>query len=420
MTRFHVGSRMSLVVGAVLAAACAHDGGSPFEPVRPWTGAELQVAAASTDFGLTLLREVSAGETTKPNLIISPLSASMALGMALNGADGETLVAMRHTLGFGDLAQADVNAAYRGLVAQLHARDPKVEFTLANSMWYRQGFPVFPSFVDTVRTAFGAEVRALDFADPASPGIISNWAEQQTNGRIKDLVKEIQPAEVMFLVNAVYFKAPWSKKFETGNTAALPFLRADGASVNAPTMSREGTYRVLVNADLRAAELFYGDSAFTIVLLAPATGSSLEPVLPRLQPERWSALLDSLRARPARLYLPKFTFDYARRLNGDLAQMGMAIAFDMQHANFGRIADLSTLPGNLYISRVDQKAFVKLDESGTEAAAATNVGIGMTSAPPPPLEVRFDRPFLYLIRERSSGAILFAGRVGDPTAPATS
>lgn len=416
MRRSHRMIRWLLIAGAALAAACTHDGGNPFEPVRPWTGAELQIASASTDFGLALLREVSAGETAKPNVIISPLSASMALGMALNGADGETLVAMRHTLGFGDLAQADVNAAYRGLVAQLHARDPKVEFTLANSMWYRQGFPVFASFVDTVRTAFGAEIRALDFADPASPGVISKWAEQQTNGRIKDLIKSIDPAEVMFLVNAVYFKAPWSKKFEVGDTRTQPFLRQDGSNVNVPTMTREGTYRALVNAQLRAAELFYGDSAFSIVLLEPATGWSLDPVLPRLQPDRWSALLDSLQARPVRLYLPKFTFDYGRRLNDDLAQLGMGIAFDQERANFGRIADLSTLPGNLYISRVDQKAFVKLDESGTEAAAATNVGIGMTSAPPPPLELRFDRPFLFLIRERSSGTILFAGRVGDPTA----
>jgi len=408
-------TRVVLLAGAVLAAACSHDGRGPTEPVRAWTGAELQVAAASSSFGLGLLRDVAASETTKPNVIISPLSASMALGMALNGAQGETYDAMRRTLGFGDLGNADVNAAYRGLIAQLHARDGRVEFTLANSMWYRQGFPVLPSFVDTVKNAFHAEIRGLDFADPAAPGIISQWAEQQTNGRIKDLIQQIDPSEVMFLVNAVYFKAPWSTKFDKANTHTQPFLRLDGSNVNVPTMTREGTYRALANSELKAAELFYGDSAFSIVLLAPATGWSLDGVMARLEPGRFDALVDSMHARLVDLYLPKFTFDYARQLNDPLKRMGMAVAFDQNHADFGRIADLSTLGGNLYISRVDQKAFVATDESGTEAAAATSVGIGVTSAPVP-LVLRFDRPFVFVIRERSSGTILFAGRVGEPAA----
>ncbi len=406
--------RLLVVAALGLAAACASERGrSPTEPVRPFTTVEQQIAAAATNFGLALLREVNAEETAKPNVLLSPLSASVALGMTLNGADGSTYEAMRRTLGFGDISQAEVNAAYRGLISQLHARDPRVEFTLANSVWYRNGFPVFPSFVDTVRTAFGAEIRGLDFSDPASPGIISAWAEQRTNGRIKDLVKEIQPEEVMFLVNAVYFKAPWSSTFDKALTRPAPFTRLDGSSVTVPTMWRDGNFRMLITPELSAVELPYGDSAFSMVLLAPASGHALDPVVARLEPQRWSALLDSLYVGRAYLTLPKFTFDYGKRLNDALSHMGMAVAFDWQRANFGRIADLSQLGGNLYISRVDQKAFITLDENGTEAAAATSVGIGLTSLPP---QLRFDRPFIFVMRERSSGTILFAGRIGDPSA----
>ncbi len=410
---------LRLAVAAVvgLVAACSSDGGRPpTEPVRPFTAVEQQVASAATDFGLALLREVNADEAAKPNVLVSPLSASVALGMTLNGADGDTYDAMRRTLGFRDLAQAEVNAAYRGLIAQLHARDQRVEIALANSVWYRRGFPVFPSFIDTVRTAFGAEIRDLDFSDPASPGIISAWAEQQTNGRIKDLVKAIDSEEVMFLVNAVYFKAPWSTTFDKSDTRPASFTRLDGSTVTVPTMSREGSFRMLLTPELRAVELPYGDSAFSMVLVAPAAGHLLDPVVGRLEPQRWEALLDSMRVGHGELTLPKFTFSYGKRLNDPLTRMGMGVAFDRTLANFGRIADLSTLGGNLYISRVDQKAFINVDESGTEAAAATNVGVGLTSLPP---QLRFDRPFIFVIRERTSGTILFAGRLADPSASPT-
>ena len=404
-----------LLVAAGLLAACGTDTekGSPTEPVRPFTSAEAQVAGASVDFGLALLGEVQGAESAKANLMISPLSASTALGMTLNGAQGTTFDAMRRTLGFGDLTQAQVNAAYRGLLAQFRARDPKVQLALANSLWYERTFPVFSSFADTLRSAFDAEVRGLDFADPASPKTISQWAEEKTGGRIKDLVKEIAPDEVLFLVNAVYFKAPWSAPFDSASTYPADFTRLDGSTVRVPTMSRDGVFRGLTNGALSAVELLYGDSAFSMVLLAPASGHSLAPILPRLEPARWNALLDSLRVTRFLLTLPRFRFDYGTRLDPALRNLGMGIAFDRERANFGGIADLRALGRNLYISRVEQKAFIDVNESGTEAAAATAVGIGITSLPP---QLRFDRPFLFAVRERSTGAILFAGRVGDPSA----
>ncbi|HEX6559229.1 MAG TPA: serpin family protein, partial [Longimicrobiales bacterium] len=204
---------------ALLAALAACDSGTidpivPADSIRALTIDEQQVVSASNTFAFDLLREANAAETAKPNLMVSPLSASMALGMALNGAAGSTFTAMRGTLGFGTQAESQINAAYAGLIRQLYARaGTRVQFALANAVWYDTGFPVYASFTDTLEHYFDAEVRQLDFASATAPQTISQWAEQKTGGRIKNLLDRIDDNEVLFLVNAVYFKAPWSKAF---------------------------------------------------------------------------------------------------------------------------------------------------------------------------------------------------------------
>jgi serine protease inhibitor len=171
------------------------------------TAHEASISAANTGFGLELLRQIHAGEA-EPNLLISPLSASMSLGMTMNGAAGETFAAMSRTLGFEGLDQGRINEAYRGLIRFLETRDPVVEFRLANAIWYEQTFQVRPDSFQRARDYFGAKVAPLDFFDPASPGVINRWVEEATEGRIRDLIGEIDPLDRLFLVNAVYFKAP--------------------------------------------------------------------------------------------------------------------------------------------------------------------------------------------------------------------
>ncbi|MGH7555315.1 MAG: serpin family protein, partial [Longimicrobiales bacterium] len=225
----------AVVAGLLFLTACGKESavGPGNEPPRNLTVEETQVAAANTSFGLGLLRELHGAESD-PNLFVSPLSASMALGMTMNGARGATLDSMRRTLGFGNLSGAAINQAYAGLIGQLRARDSKVEFRLANSIWHERSFSVEKPFVDAAREHFDAEVRALDFADPQSPAVISSWAEQATGGRIKDLIRSIDPLEKLFLVNAVYFKAPWTTPFNPDATRDGPFRRADGSTVQVP------------------------------------------------------------------------------------------------------------------------------------------------------------------------------------------
>lgn len=398
-----------LSAAVVLLGACATDPAAPRQPIetpRGFTVQETTVANASIGFGLTLLREVAA-EESKPNLMVSPLSASMALGMTLNGAAGKTFDDMRSTLGFGDLSEAEVNAAYKGLIAQLRARDPKIEFNLANSLWTDHLFSIKPDFVDALQKNFDAEVAAIDFSAPDAPKRISAWAEQETNGRIKDLIKQIQSDEVLFLVNATYFKASWSSQFDPRSTHTAPFNKLGGGTVNVPMMSRDGAYAHVDADDVVAVELPYADSAFSMVVIAPKQGTALEPVYAKLTPTAWTNLIDQMRTARIMLSMPKFKVEYNTRLDPALKDMGMGLAFLPRQADFTRIAD-----AELYITRVQQNTFIVVDETGSEAAAATAVGIGIVSAPP---SIRIDRPFVFAIRERSSGTILFIGQIGDPS-----
>jgi serine protease inhibitor len=406
---FMAATSAAALAAAALATGCAEKnmtGPEPQEPVRPFTAVEQQVSGASTAFGLGLLRELSE-PAQQENLLISPLSVSMALGMTLNGAVGETFDAMRTTLGFGDMSEAQVNAAYRGLIAQLRARDPKVEFRLANAIWYRQGFAVKQPFLDAVRQNFSAEVASLDFASPTAPRTISRWAEDATGGRIKDLVESIHPLDRMFLVNAVYFRAAWTRPFEPASTQPGPFTRGDGSTTSVPLMRMDAYIPFLGDGAVQMVELAYADSAFAMVLLAPADGSSLDELVAQLTPARWTGLLAQLQPNRVMLTMPKFRFDYGARLNDALDRLGMGIAF-LPRAGFMRIAEVD----DLHISRVQHKSFIDVHELGTEAAAATSVTVGVTSMPP---ELRFDRPFLFAIHERSSGTLLFLGRVNDPS-----
>lgn len=341
-----------LLLSALSLAACSHevadpgnpdnsDPGHPIVPrdsIRNLTTQEQVVASASNQFALSLLAKADASES-RPNFMLSPLSASMSLGMAMNGAASTTYDAMRNTLGFGNMTEAQTNAAYAGLIRQLYARaGTKVQFTLANSVWSDLQFKPLQTFVDTLKTYFDAEVQAIDFRNASAPKTISQWASDKTKGKITDLVESISPDEVMFLINAVYFKALWSKPFDPRSTSPRPFTRSDGSRVNVPMMSREGIYRTVQKNGVIAVELPYADSAYTIVLWMPSSSA-----------ERWTIPVGLTNANVL-LTLPKFRVEYDLVLNSILTQMGMGIAFTAG-------ADLSRIAGtnNLAISKVYQR-----------------------------------------------------------------
>jgi serine protease inhibitor len=403
-------TRRVIIVIAPTLFACSHTPAEPpLEPIRDLTPQETEVAVRSTTFGLRLLQEILATEA-QPNVMISPLSASVALGMALNGANGQTFEAMRAVLDYSGMSIDDINAAYRGLLAQLRARDPKVEFKLANSVWHERSFAVEKPFLDAVKETFAAEVAGLDFSNPASVTTINDWAARSTGNRIRQLIERIDPLDRLFLINAVYFKAPWTQPFEPRATAPRPFVTLAGATVNAPTMTQDAGLRHFTADGVQAVELLYADSAYSMVILAPDRKETrLTSLVQRLTAEQWDAWMKRFTPGRIMLFVPKFRFDYGVQMKQPLSRMGMEVAFQPRIADFRRI---NPTQNDLHISSVIQKSFLDVHELGTEAAAATAVTIGITSLPP---TLSFDRPFLFAIRERSTGTLLFVGRIGDPT-----
>jgi serpin B len=394
----------------LLLAACSHESTAPGPTPartslpRALSASEQNVLASANAFSFALWQRL-ASSRTDTNLFVSPLSASFALGMAMNGAGGNTLTEMRSALRLGASGVADANAGYKALIGLLTTLDPSVKMEIANSIWPRRDFTVNPSFLDAGRTWFDATVSPLDFASPSALPTINGWVNDKTHGRIPTILDEIAPDDVMFLINAIYFKGTWRAQFDPAETRSAPFHGVGGdRSVN--LMHRQGTIAMAAGDGFRAVDLPYGDSSFTMTVILPDPDRSVESVAASLDEHSWSALLGRFRNRGIDLYLPKLTLEWKRDLIPDLQALGMRDAFDPMRANFSGIASRS----DLYISTVRQKTFVQIDEEGTEAAAVTSIGISVTSAPSYE-PFRVDRPFIFAIRERLSGTILFMGKI---------
>ena len=373
---------------------------------RSLTPAEATLVSQSNAFGFALFDRIRSAAPNE-NVFISPTSAAMALGMTLNGAAGLTLDSMRAALRLEATPLGDINAGFRSLIDLLGGLDSTSEFTIANSIWAQSGMPWSQPFLDAGRASFDAEIRSLDLQAPASLGTINDWVREKTRGKIPTILDQVQSNEIMFLINAIYFKGKWRIAFDPDRTASGTFSAATG-SQTVPFMNREpDTLRYAATGEVEVVELLYGNGAWAMTIVLPGEGRSLSSVLTGLDGSRWQAWTQGLREMKIGLAMPKLRMEYKRELKDDLSALGMRRAFDPD------LADLSSMitgpvGGNLYLTRVTQKTFVDVNEEGTEAAAATSVGVGVTSAP---LTVIVNRPFLFAIRERYSGTILFLGQV---------
>lgn len=398
------------LVFALLLAGCE---GSPTTPApleelpRQLTSAEQEVIAASNVFAFDLFRELNT-EQPDSNIFLSPLSASMALGMTLNGARNETFDAMRATLGFEGLSQHEINASYRSLIDLLRGLDPSVEMLIGNSIWYRDTFLFEQAFLDTTTTYFDARVAGLDFADPASADVINAWVDESTEGKIEEIVQApIPPEVVMYLINAIYFKGDWTDQFSKDQTRDAPFTTSDGSTVTVKMMHRrEAKLQYMRTADYEAADLSYGRGAFAMTIVLPAPDGNVNDLIRTLDAAAWKGITDAFEERILDLYLPRFRLEYEKSFNDALNALGMGIAF-------GPGQDFTGMsPANPFISEVFQKTYVDVNEEGTTAAAVTKVPMA-DSLPP---SFRADGPFIFAIRERFSGTILFIGKMVEPPA----
>jgi serpin B len=375
---------------------------------RSLSAPEQMLIGADNQLGFDLLRRAMAAAPDS-NVLLSPLSAGMALGMTLNGAAGSTLDSMRLALQLGSASVADIDAGYRSLLGLLAGLDATTTFTIANSIWADSSLSVRASFLSAGQTDFDAEVQALNLRAPSTVGTINSWVKQKTNGKIPTIVNQIDPSEVMLLINAIYFKGAWRKAFDPKQTQPAPFTASDGSIQNVPTMGLNGTIGLAAITNAEVIELPYGNGAFAMTIVLPAAGHTVADLVSGLDTATFAGWVAQIHDEAdIDLTLPKFTFDYTRVLNDDLSALGMRRAFDSMTADFSQLAVL-TPPTRLYLTNVTQRTFVDVNEDGTEAAAVTSVGVATASSKPAVIAV--NRPFLFVLRERLSGTIFFVGQV---------
>jgi serine protease inhibitor len=399
-----------------LNAACKKD----VVPVAPGmkqvqlSEKQKQVINSNNAFGFDFFRKVNEYTNGNSNLMVSPLSVSMALGMTRNGARGTTLEGMNQTLGFGNLTDQEIDESYKYIVETFTGLDPKVKLSIANSIWYNNGFTVEQPFIITNQQYFNASVTPLDFASPSAVSTINSWVNEKTNQLIPKIIDVIPEEAVMYLINAVYFKGQWKYKFDAANTNLKPFYLADHTQTETQSMQQHSTLPYMQRPGFNAVEMPYNQGNFTMTVLLPDADKTVNDVITQLTQENWATWNSQFTNADIQLQLPKFKYEYDEaKMKTILSDMGMGLAFDPDNADFSGINS----NGGLYISDVKHKTFIETNEEGTEAAAVTVVAVGTTSAGPDqpiPILMTIDRPFVYFIQEKSTGTVLFIGTVMNP------
>jgi serpin B len=395
-----------LVVLALVFSNCTNNQEEPFIPEI--TQKEQNLVESSNTFGFGLFDQV-VSEKADQNVFVSPLSVSIALGMAYNGAKGETATAMQTTLGYEGLSQLEINQGYLTLLQILTNLDPKVTMEIANSVWCRLGIPFLADFIERLEDFFAALVSELDFSAPGAANTINNWVAESTHDKIEKIVDDpISDHLVMFLINAIYFKGDWTYQFDKKDTYDGEFNTLSGTKT-VPTMHLHQELDYVENEDFQAVSLPYGDGFFSMMVILPKPEKDIDSLISEMSPENWITWQSQLVSQEGYLYLPKFELEFEASLKEVLKAMGMEIAFNEIEADFTGMSPLT----DLFISDVKHKTYVKVDEEGTEAAAVTSVEVGITSMPEG-FQMRVDRPFIFVIFDKHTDALLFMGKIVEP------
>lgn len=368
-----------------------------------------QLIAANTRLSFKLFSEILK-QQPEQNIFISPASVAIALAMTYNGAKGETQQAIAHTLELQGMSLEEVNQAYATLRATLTNPDPKVQLSIANSLWGRQDEPFHPEFLQKNQNFYGAQVTSLDFSNPTASNIINNWVKQSTNGKINKIVdsNEFSPDTILVLLNAIYFKGFWARAFDKTSTKELPFTLLNGTQKSHPIMFQESEYWYYENELFQAVSLPYGQGRLSLYIFLPHKNVSLNAFYQKLNAENWEQWINEFSPEQVLLGLPRFKLDYELELNNALKSLGMAIAFDPNRADF---AGITSRPA--FISKVKHNTFFEVNEEGSEAAAAASVQVN-TRSTRQASQMTVDRPFFCAIFDNQTKSILFLGSILEP------
>ena len=371
---------------------------------------EIEMVKSDQSFAFNFFANVYAEESEDGgnSFMVSPLSLSMALAMTMNGAEGDTKSVIKESLKQNEFSEDDINSYYKKLREALLSTDPSTKLSIANSIWTNKVVAIKNDFISRNREYFNSSVEAVDFGDVKTKDKINNWASVNTNGLIENVIESTNIDDLMYLLNAVYFKGIWISEFSKNKTEKKMFTHEDGSTVNVDMMNQTSKFKYKNDDLLQIVELPYGNGAFSMMVLLPQEDKKIGDVIDALNSsDYWVELESGLRVNEVELSLPKFKTEYSKKLNEVLKKMGMGLAFT-DDADFSGMSDISAK-----LSFVKQDTYIAVDEVGTEAAAVTTVGVVMTSMPIEPQKVIFNanHPFVYLIKENSTGSILFIGTV---------
>ncbi len=365
-------------------------------------------------FGLEVFQKIRE-ESDKENLMISPLSISLALAMTYNGADGDTKTEMEKTLNLHGLTPEQINNSYKLLIKALQSVDEDVVFEIANAIYYADIFNVKPDFLSINRDYYDAEATSLDFSNPASVVTINSWVAEKTHDKILKIIDKLSSDDRMILLNAIYFYGTWTTEFDKDGTKMLNFYKNDGTSPEVAMMKKEDKLEYSTNSLFSAVKLPYGNGQYNMVVMLPGEEKKSQDIIDELSANNWGEWMESFKTEEhVVVTMPRFKFAFDSGLKNVLKKMGMQKAFSDSQADFTKIAD----DNSLHVSAVIHKTYIDVNETGTEAAAVTAVVIGITSAGPgdeiKKIYFRVNKPFVFAITEKDTGAILFIGEVQNP------
>jgi len=393
-----------------IITACSND--SDDQNITNLTPSEksAKIIAADNQFGFEIFQKINASLNEQKNTMISPMSISLALAMVYNGTNGNTKSQMETMLHKSGLTAEDINQIYKDLVAGLISHDPKVELNISNAIFYRNSFSIKNDFITTNQKYYDAEVSGLDFSKTTETmNKVNGWVNTKTKGKISQIISQVNPEDIIYILNAIYFNGEWQYRFDAKETTEMSFTKEDQTVIQAPTMTIENPYNYYSNQTFQMLEMPYGSGKYSMLILLPNSGKNTNDIISMLNAENVNNWISKLAEQKKKVFLPKFEFKFDDSLVDELMALGMTDAFNDTKANLTGISDAA----QLVISQVMHKSYIKVDERGTEAAAVTGITVGTTSIGPD-TSFRVDHPFVFAIREKDTQAILFIGKVLDP------
>lgn len=356
-----------------------------------------------------------ASAENKGNVLISPASVYLALAMTVNGTDTDTKTEMLNVLASKGITLDMLNLQSSNLISELKTSTDKTSLSVANSIWYDKEFTPDNAFLQTDADYFGAALNKLDFKDSKSAGVINKWVSDSTNGKIDKIVDKIDASTVMYLINTIYFKSEWQSKFNKNNTRQMTFYTPAGG-VEVDFLNKTGVVDYISGNNAKGVVLNYENDKFAYFAIMPDNNVTPRQWISSQGDNLFSNIFSMISARQSKsadLYMPKFETKYQDSIKNELEKLGIKKAFDANSA------DLSLMNKdhvkNLYISEVLHKTYIKIDENGTEAAAATSVEVSLTAMPSSDLQLKFDKPFIYGIVDLNSGSVIFSGIMEYPS-----